>query len=389
MNILVFIEIYDKGGIDTFVSNLINNWPNANDSFTILHNKKYLGIINIKKRLNKKISFHTYCEASSTFYTRLFNTFHFLNKIIYLIAVLKPIKYDLLMIVNGGYPGGDFCRASIFSSKWNNAKIKIIHNIHNLAQKKTFFNFLSELTIDYFLSKFTDLVITVSNNSLISFDLSSRLQGLKKKFIYNGIDESLVSKKIDKNLIKRLKIPIDNNIILMLATYEPRKGHELLFKAFQKLLLINKQTTLLICGYGTKNEKKNIHDLINLYSLENNIITSNFVSDINTLINISDVLVLPSIRDESFGYVLIEAMQRKKPVIGTNIGGINEVILHKNNGFIVDTNDHESLTKYLSNIISDKNLSKRMGNNGYKIYREKFTAKLMAKNYEELINKIL
>ena len=50
MNILIMTEIYDSGGIDTFIVNLINNWPNETDTFTLITNHNYPGLKNIKKR---------------------------------------------------------------------------------------------------------------------------------------------------------------------------------------------------------------------------------------------------------------------------------------------------------------------------------------------------
>ena len=53
MKIIIFTEIYARGGVDTFLINLINNWPDKNDNFIIIYNNNYPGIDFIKKRINK------------------------------------------------------------------------------------------------------------------------------------------------------------------------------------------------------------------------------------------------------------------------------------------------------------------------------------------------
>jgi glycosyltransferase involved in cell wall biosynthesis len=64
------------------------------------------------------------------------------------------------------------------------------------------------------------------------------------------------------------------------------------------------------------------------------------------VINTNNILILPSTTDaESFGIVLIEAMACKKPVIGTNIGGIKSVIDDNINGLLVSARDAEGLNK--------------------------------------------
>ena len=60
MKILIFTEIYDSGGIDTFIINLINNWPETNDEFILISNEDYPGLINIKNRVSKSVSFQGY-----------------------------------------------------------------------------------------------------------------------------------------------------------------------------------------------------------------------------------------------------------------------------------------------------------------------------------------
>ena len=53
MNICILTENYYRGGLDTFIINLINNWPNQNDEFTIICNKSHPGLNDIKKRVKK------------------------------------------------------------------------------------------------------------------------------------------------------------------------------------------------------------------------------------------------------------------------------------------------------------------------------------------------
>ena len=86
------------------------------------------------------------------------------------------------------------------------------------------------------------------------------------------------------------------------------------------------------------------------------------------------LLVLPSLAHmESFGMVLVEAMACQTPVIGTNIGGIPEVITDGEDGFLVPAKSSSDLAQAISKIVTDKELAARMGRAGEAKVKEKFT----------------
>ncbi|MDQ2888122.1 MAG: glycosyltransferase family 4 protein, partial [Chloroflexota bacterium] len=87
----------------------------------------------------------------------------------------------------------------------------------------------------------------------------------------------------------------------------------------------------------------------------------------------ASVVVLPSLADvESFGMVLIEAMACQTPVIGTNIGGIPEIIRDGIDGFLVPSNDSYALALAISKIVADKELARCMGHFGEDRVKKEF-----------------
>ncbi|NQV90057.1 glycosyltransferase family 4 protein [Candidatus Uhrbacteria bacterium] len=79
----------------------------------------------------------------------------------------------------------------------------------------------------------------------------------------------------------------------------------------------------------------------------------------------SDVFALPS-ENETFGQVFIEAMACGLPVIGTNVGGIPEIITDKHNGFLVQANDASELAHKISTILENDKIRKTFVKNGLK-----------------------
>ena len=78
-------------------------------------------------------------------------------------------------------------------------------------------------------------------------------------------------------------------------------------------------------------------------------------------------------------------MLRKKPTIGTNIGGIPEVIKNNSTGYIVDKSDVSMLSKKIITILSDPKIAYIFGIEGNKLYLKNFTAKKMSENYYKLL----
>src|SRR5690606_10653103 len=68
-----------------------------------------------------------------------------------------------------------------------------------------------------------------------------------------------------------------------------------------------------------------------------------------------DIFVAPS-RYESFGLIFIEAMAHAKPVVGTNVGGIPEIIRNGENGFLFKNEDVKDLTEKIQRLVSDPDL---------------------------------
>ena len=76
------------------------------------------------------------------------------------------------------------------------------------------------------------------------------------------------------------------------------------------------------------------------------------------MIDQADILVISSQKYESFGYTAIEAMSIKKAVIATNFGGVKEIIINNQTGFLVDKKP-ELFAKKVLNLINNKKLKKK------------------------------
>ncbi|HHF58962.1 MAG TPA: glycosyltransferase family 1 protein, partial [Thermoplasmatales archaeon] len=110
--------------------------------------------------------------------------------------------------------------------------------------------------------------------------------------------------------------------------------------------------------------------------------------DLPELYRSSDLLILPSITGESFGITLLEAMASGLPVIGTNVGGIPEII--KGCGKIVDLGKPNQLSRAILDLLKDPERMKELGEKGRerveKLYSWDVVGGKILRVYKELID---
>ncbi len=235
------------------------------------------------------------------------------------------------------------------------------------------------------LVKYSSKTITISSGSL-EICLESGLKNQKLEIIPFGVDTNYFRPiNIQKN---------ERNFQILTVGYLiERKGFKYLILAVKEVLKQKINVELKIVGSGPLEIQ--LKNLIKDLKLENNIQIIKNVTDEKLLeiYNSSDLFVLPSIIDsqgntEGLGVVLLEAMACKLPVIGSNIGGIPDIILNHETGLLVSEKDIFELSKAISCLIKDRNLRKGLAINGYNMVRVKFSWKKIAQRYLKVYKSI-
>src|SRR5699024_129431 len=92
---------------------------------------------------------------------------------------------------------------------------------------------------------------------------------------------------------------------------------------------------------------------------------------------------------ESFGLVLLEAMACEVATIGTNVGGIPEVIVHGETGYVVELGDTESAARYAIELLEDDLLRERYSKNALDRAQTLFNSEEIVSQYIALYDKLL
>ena len=406
MRILFFTENIHRGGLDSFLVSLINHWPVAEDEIFLLCNASHPGLDDIKYALTRQCVviphyIPLYTDLSMKFHKNiLFRALRrFLSPILkysffgfYIVRLrgqLLQNKPNRLFVVNGGHPGGDSCRAAVLSwSLFARRLPKAIYNFHNLAVAPRWFEKWPERLIDAFVIGQAKAIIGVSQACALSLQTRINSESMSKiSWIYNGIPAPSHAQKVNRiSLRESLGLPSDALICLLLATYEVRKGHDFLLKAFKKVILKVPTARLVICGHGYPEQIEEVHRLVKDYSLSDRVILQNFRRDTDFLFSGSDLLLVASQSYESFSLTSVEAMAHRLPVVATCVGGVPEVVLDGEGGFCVDPNNINDYAARIIELLGDPDLRSRQGEAGFLRYKRLFTAERMAKEYSDMIH---
>ena len=390
MNFLYILEENETrpSGVVSVVKNKIINW-NQLDKIYLLINRNhwaYNEFSKIKRKNFKIIKLKFLTSHEFNIYLKKKINFLLISKLLrfsllpyeilinlrvffYLRKIINSNSIDIIFSHNGGWPGGILNRIGLLSSIGNNIKSFLI--IHNYPVKKNFFNYFFIKINDFIVNLIKPKIITVSKSCKKVLIAHSHFK--KIKVIYNGID-------INFKKSKRLNVKTKQIKIGYFGKIQERKGLHLLVEALNDIKF--KNIVLNIYGDGDEAYKKKLI----LKNTQKKIVL-NFnkpVPDITKYLSLTDVLVLPSIKFESFGMVLIEAMRQKVPVICSDSGGMKEIVKDNMNGLIFKNNNIKDLKKKLLILVNSKNKRKEFGKKGYLTFKNKFTNKIFINEYQKL-----
>nr|WP_298994241.1 glycosyltransferase [uncultured Polaribacter sp.] len=261
-------------------------------------------------------------------------------------------------------------------------------------------------------NKIIKLLKTLPNKSIFICKADKKSWGNPDtgEVVYNFVDFSIFNKNKERpDKIEDIHIPKSDLNILFLGGVAKVKGGLYLIKAFNRILkkypnkninflfpggLYTKPTYLLykiatkllpLLGLGTNAQKIEIE--INKSNKKENFYKFKFVKNISDLFLVADVLVFPSIRPH-FARPVIEAGAMNIPAIGSELGGVEELIIDTENGFLVKHKNTNSLEEKLSFFIENPSKIQEMGIKGYEIATKKYNVITNVKQIVNIYNKL-
>lgn len=221
-------------------------------------------------------------------------------------------------------------------------------------------------------------VIVISNSMLEYFPETKKID-----VVYNALEKLPLPDNLNKNE--------KSYTLIYIGTIERRKGLYPLLKALKILVRTRKDVQLIVLGKPLAAEKsyyKKIESFVKKNGLSGNVKFAGVVPDTAKFIDQAELAVVPSLA-EPFGRVVIEAMARKKLVVGSSVGGIPEIITDGQTGFLVKPNQPDELAETVKKIwkmSSDRKTAIR--ESAYREVQSRFMADGYIQNVIKVYNKL-
>jgi glycosyltransferase involved in cell wall biosynthesis len=226
-------------------------------------------------------------------------------------------QYDFRIILAHRYKSFYLgCLLTLFTPR-----VRVFGVVHSA---KTFKRFLKRI----FVSCFAERLIILGVSGAIVAEIQSALPRYPRRHIrvaHNRINIGAASAKLVPRARARsvLGVPEGAFVFASVARLHPKKGHELLIRAFASIQLRAPRAVLVLIGRGPL--RSHLGKLADELGVGAKVIFTDFVHDVERYYSAFDVFVLSSII-EPFGLVLLEAFVAELPVIASSAGGIPEVL---------------------------------------------------------------
>ncbi|GAA0480954.1 N-acetyl-alpha-D-glucosaminyl L-malate synthase BshA [Salinibacillus aidingensis] len=230
----------------------------------------------------------------------------------------------------------------------------------------------------------SDCVTTVSNSLKKQ---TEDLVGVRKHMnvIYNFVDERDYKRDQSHELKENLGIKEYEKVVIHISNFRKVKRVPDVIRVFANI--VDKMPArLLLVGDGP--EYIAVRELVRELGIEENVLFLGKQENVSELFSIADLKLLLS-EKESFGLVLLEAMAGGVPCIGTNIGGIPEVIQNQETGYVCSVQDIDTISSKAVKLLSDEDLWKQFSNAAKQRVHREFASERIVQQYEQLYESLL
>ena len=169
-------------------------------------------------------------------------------------------------------------------------------------------------------------------------------------------------------------MPRDRALVGNVAHMSDSKGQRYLLDAVPRILSAHPGTTFAIVGEGER--RAELEERARELGIAHRVRFTGFRTDVPSLLKAFDVFVMPSVR-EGLGTSVLDAMAAGCPVVGTEAGGMPEVIEHRETGLVVPVGDPVSLAAAVSSLLAHPEDARSMARSARARVEAEFSADAM------------
>lgn len=275
-------------------------------------------------------------------------------------------KYDIVQA-----NAGDTLKYASLSKKLFGWKSKLF--FRNANKIGDFLNTSAKRLLNRWIMKEVDYVASVSQECMNDFVLCF-------PWLYNKIQCLPIGVSMENitpyNSLNEINIHGSGPFLLHVAGFVPEKNHSGLINIFSVLLSSFPSAKLLLIGEGRL--KAEVIQKVKDLQLENNVLFLGKRNDVQKIMRCCDVFVLPSLIEGLPG-VILEAFVNKLPVVAYNVGGIKEIVINNQTGWLVEKNNESKFVDSLKTCLHSR--PEKISEKAYQLTTKEYSIKEVAKKF--------
>ena len=270
-----------------------------------------------------------------------------------LLDIIKVVKKENIQLIHcHGYGSANFGRlVKLFTN------VRVVIHAHDDDRNYPWHQNISDLL----LKNFNDKAIAVSEGVKESSIKKRRIPSERISVMHNGIPleefKTFTLDEISKEK-KNMGINFNAKVIGTIAKLREEKGTEFFIKSAPNIIKEFPDTVFLIVGDGPLRTK--LEELSKSLSIDEKVIFAGFRENIPIILSLIDIVVIPSLTEGS-PLALLEAMAMSKPIVATNVGGMQEILKDNENGLFVPPQDPGALSDKISFLLKNEDEAKSLG----------------------------
>lgn len=298
--------------------------------------------------------------------------------------MLEVVEYEKLDLVHVHYAiphaVSGYLAKQIYTK--NNSDLKLITTLHGtditLVGLEPSFLPLVKFSIEE-----SDGVTTVSRflkeKTITNYNINKDVE-----VIYNFIDTELYKPGYYEEIRKRFA-PEGQKILIHTSNFRPVKRVPDTIRVLEK---VKKEIPVRLILVGDGPDRSECERLARELHLEKDICFLGKQDALNELLASADLFLMPS-QSESFGLSALEAMSCGIPVVSSSVGGLPELNVHNETGFIAEIGDIDRMAKYTIDLLTNEKKYKIFSKNARNVAVNNFDKNLVIPQYEKYYEKVL
>ncbi len=296
--------------------------------------------------------------------------------------MVEVAKFEKLDLIHAHYAIPHATSAYIAKQILNDEHLRIITTLHGtditlIGLEPSF------LSVMKFSIEKSDGVTAVSRflkeKTITNYGINKEIE-----VIPNFVDTELFKRMADTNLRKTIA-PNGEKILIHISNFRIVKRVTDVIRIFN-LVLKKIPSKLVLVGDGP--DRSNCENLCRELQLGDNVKFLGKQAELVELLSAADLFLMPS-QSESFGLSALEAMACEVPVISSSVGGLPELVVHGETGYIAEIGDVERMAKYATELLSNNTRREMFAKAGRKRAVENFDIDQIVGVYERHYERIL